>query len=233
MLAAKSKGRVDWLPYGADLEIFHPRQCQKCSGQGFGRWKELCVSCHGSGIEETGRDIPIGFIGLLYAKRKSFIDHLASIYSAPIPILSGNVVVQDIDGIHPLDSVRRLAMNYQRIMIFVNLPSLSQLLVTKVVETMACGCCLLTPALAGAAAANMKPFEHGKHLLYYKEDAKQLNTTLGNLLREPEICQDIGRTGEKEVREKHSLRLRLEELLRVVGARTSAVTPVGQEVSAR
>jgi len=219
-----AKGRCHFLPFGADTAMFHPIPCKACKGRGTKNGSVLaadgntvagaliCDTCKGSGIDLSFRGVMFGFIGMLYEKRKAFINRLGEVCTLPpeVSILCGNVGVNDLEGPNYFESAKRLALNYNRILCFVNLPSLSQLAVTKVVETMACGCCVLTPELMGQAKANMK---HLKSLYWYKDDPKQLNDLLMEAFRHPEKCVKMGLEAAKEVAAKHSVRQRLEEML--------------------
>ncbi len=230
-------GRCTWLPFGVDTTVFEPWPCPHCKGKGglqamitgpAGKMQgtELCKICRGACTDLSLKTIPFGFIGLVYAKRKAFMDRLAQVYDLPVELLSGNVAVQDIEGINPFMTARRLAWNYNRIMTFVNLPSLSQLMVTKITEVMACGTCLVTPKIEGAGAGNMKGFEHGKTLLFYRDDPKDLVAILKGIMKNPEMAQQIGKNGAQFVREKHSLRSRMETLLSKFVAPSKAVIEV-------
>lgn len=206
-------GRCHWLPFGADTDVFKPEDCPVC-GTGLSS-REGCARCGGTGWAESQKSIPIGFIGMLYEERQAFIRALSShVKSRAVRITIGNVVVKDIEGVDHEATVKRLAANYRKINLFLNLPAKSRLLVTKVVEVMACGTALMTPYLTRDAMKNTEPFEHGKHLLYY-----QKNHVGGvNQLLEKYVEDEIGRevmaqAGCREVHEKHSLRVRMEEML--------------------
>jgi len=206
--------RCHYLPFGADTEIFKPNLCPQCRN---GPPASDCITCLGVGTLPSGKDVDIGFIGSLYGPRLTYLDRLRP-HLKGVSLLCGNVAVQDIEGPSPEETALRLAGNYRRIKVFLNLPSLSQLLVTKAVEVMACGTFLLQPALGAAAGKNMELFAHTRHLVYYR------HTNLGFLAQilrefmERDLDREvIAAAGCKEVREKHSLRLRLEELLRKVG----------------
>lgn len=111
---------MKWLPFGVDTQVFNT--------------EERCL-----------RDIDTGFIGLLYPKRIAFLEKLKA---AGLNLRCGNVAVTGFEGFDQDASVRLYAKTLQRINVFVNLPTLSQLCVTKVTEAVACGCMVFTPQLA-------------------------------------------------------------------------------------
>jgi len=84
---------------------------------------------------------------------------------------------------------------------------------------MACGTFLITPALEGAAAKNMILFKNKQHLMYYPENHLGY---LAQLMRDwasdekAEEREKIARQGYEEVREKHTLRHRLNELFSIL-----------------
>lgn len=224
VLDNRAKGRCHFLPFGVDTDVFRQMPCPECKGEGGRRGMitgpagkmagmELCKICQGSGIDNSMKTIPFGFIGMIYAKRKVFMDKVRELYDIPLELVCGGVQVMDIEGINPLMTVHRLAWNYNRILCFVNLPSLSQLLVTKITETMACGCCLLTPKLEGAGARNMKGFQHGKTLLYYPENPKDMLAMMRGVFKNPDMAKTISRDAAKFIKENHSLKSRLEQVL--------------------
>jgi hypothetical protein len=199
---AFAEGHAHWLPFGVDTDVFCPRG-----------------SMHGqSGTWNLSKDFDVAFIGLLYDKRKGYL-HALSRHKIP-PIRCGSVQVIDMDGFQFEESARRLASNYRRIRLFFNLPAMSRLLVTKVTEVMACGTFLVTPGLntEDGSARNMDPFKSGEHLVYYRPShpggtAQLLNDYLGA----PESREKIAAAGCAEVRAKHTLDIRLNEILAKLG----------------
>jgi hypothetical protein len=91
------------------------------------------------------RTIDCAFIGTMYDKRIQFLETVKP-YIGNVQIRIGNSLVQDLDGINLERSVHLLADEYRRIKILVNLPTLSNVLVSKVLEAAASGCLVLTPA---------------------------------------------------------------------------------------
>jgi hypothetical protein len=200
---AFAEGQSHWLPFGVDTDVFKPGNLRLPSADEETEWR-------------IPKDFNCAFIGLLYDKRKAYLQALAK-HQIP-PIYCGNVTVIDLDGFQYEESVRRLAANYRRIKVFMNLPSLSRLLVTKVYEVLATETFLVTPELntEDRSSENMKLFESGKHLMYYRPS--HMGGT-AQMLREwisPQKDAEreaIAAAGCAEVRKNHSLEVRLSEIL--------------------
>ncbi len=150
--AEKYKG--EFLPLGVDTGMFNTRsECPYCasSGQIYTDWGlENCDNC-----PNPNRAIEVGFIGLMYPKRAQFVQeltpHLGDIkikYMTACQSERGLIPaigVWDADGLNIRRSMLLLAETYRRIKVFVTFPSLSNVLVAKVLESMACGCELVAP----------------------------------------------------------------------------------------
>lgn len=145
------------------------------------------------------------FLGSIYKKRADYIGRMGFNLDLLRPVSSDNART----------SFGLLADAYCSAKIFVNLPAYSRLLVTKVTEVMACGTLLLTPRLDHPSAQeNMKPLEHGKHLLYYDPNRpEEIAQTVNYYLARPAEREALAKRGHDEVHEKHSLKLRLQEIL--------------------
>ena len=184
-------GRSHYLPFGVDTEIFKP-------------------------AKESYKNFDIGFLGLLYPKRHIFLRALNQHKHPPIAI--GSCAIQDIRGYNWKESIQLLASNTRECKVFFNLPAMSRLLVCKVFEVMACGTFLLTPQISDGRGAekNMKEFESGKHLVYYSPSnlphVAQLLRDWASPEKDAER-QAIGDAGRRLVHEKHSLKIRMEEIL--------------------
>lgn len=158
------------------------------------------------------KKVPIGFIGQLYGNRQDAFDYL----NRTIGLQKVESPLYDTD----LKTAAVLAVKYRSIEVFVNLPSWSRLLVTKVYEAAACGIPVLTPALVGDAADNMHHFEHGVSILYYN-----------NLLEIPDLLKQfrfadlarVGENGAEQVAKYHTLDIRMQTLLSYMG-----LTPEGK-----
>ncbi len=110
-----------YLPFGVDTEIFAPVN-----------------------VVPT-KSIDAGFIGLLYPKRQAF---LAELKKYGVNLVTGNVQVLELGGVNPRKTAELYAENIRKIKVFVNLPTLSQLAVTKIYEVLACGTPILTPEVS-------------------------------------------------------------------------------------
>jgi glycosyltransferase involved in cell wall biosynthesis len=128
--AEKYKG--EFLSLGVDTWIFHPDSKQA-----------------------EHRDIEVGFIGLMYPKRAQFVQeltpHLGDIQIKYMTACQSErglipaIGVWDAEGFNIRRSMKLLAETYRRIKVFVTFPSLSNVLVAKVLESLACGCALVAP----------------------------------------------------------------------------------------
>ncbi len=112
---------LKWLPFGVDTEVFKPD------------WNQP-------------KEYDAAFIGLIYPKRAAFLETLKPFLKG-ITLKLGNVQVLDLSGVRIRESAALYADNLRKIKVFVNLPSLSELVVTKVYEALACGTFLITPTI--------------------------------------------------------------------------------------
>lgn len=182
--ADKYKGT--FLPLGVDTEIFRP-------------------------YANIQRDIEVGFIGLMYNKRAQFFEevkkHLKGVeVQARFATRNQNgwwhpaIAVYDFDGLNVRKSMELLARSYNRIKVFVTFPSMSSVLVAKVLESLACGCNLVAPK---------QPVEIENFYFHYespKECAEQIQGALRNMLNPfPYICRN------------HRMELRFEQIFAKVG----------------
>ena len=144
------------------------------------------------------RDIPLAFIGMMYPKREEWMR------THRIPELRiGRCEVTDLDGINVEQSARVYAEQLRRIKVFLNLPSLSQLAVTKVYEAMACGAALITPPVKDSG------FVSGEHLMFYEDNPAGAIEAL----RDDAFREKLAKAGCGEVHAKHSLESRLGVML--------------------
>jgi hypothetical protein len=197
-----AKGRSHYLPLGVDTEVFQP----------------------GPKLSAFRDAFDVAFIGLLYQKRQIYLKALAQ-HQIPDIRVSRVMGHTDLWGYDFEGAASLLASNYRAVKVFFNLPAMSRLLVSKVFEVMACGTFLLTPQLVPEAAKNMNLFEDGRDLVYYR--ASNL-PRVAQLLREwssPEKDaerQRIAEAGCRLVNEKHSLKMRLTEMLSKIAVAQSA-----------
>lgn len=145
------------------------------------------------------------FLGTIYPKRQAYLDRI----NYPIAILP------PIDLESTSASFSALADTYRSIRLFVNLPTLSRLLVTKVSEVLACGTFLLTPRIDHPTAAqNETQFRHGEELIYYNPDnPEDLSNTIRWLLHNDSEMERIARNGARKVASSFTLETQLKTLI--------------------
>lgn len=198
------KYKAEWVPVGVDTEMFQPcpfwptGNC-KCSTS----WADDCyINVNGK------RDIDCAFIGLLYEKRKKFLEHFQP-YMNGIDFRTGNVMVQDLGGINIEKSAELLAETYRRIKVLVNFPSLSNVLVSKVLEAAACGCYVVSARQDGVESPAAA---------IYPADAPNIAADqVRHALNYEPLRQEEARKSCEMVHEKHRLELRLETIFQCVG----------------
>lgn len=195
-----AKGRAHWLPLGVDTKMFNV---------------DLTVA---TGLRRPDKTWPVAFIGSMYDKRQHYLNALSRHRIPKIRI--GSVFVQDLGGYQAEESTRRLAENYKQTGVFFNLPAMSQLLVSKVYEVMACGTFLLTPEIAPSQGAdkNMRTFESGKHCVFYRPSNLGYVAQLLRDWSSPEKLAErelIASAGCREVHLNHSLEKRMTQMLAV------------------
>lgn len=175
-----------------------------------GRWLPFGVDVDIFNPRPVEKRHRAAFLGTLYQKR---VDYINSI-SYPLEILP---VVNHEDRRMAFEM---LAEVYSATLIFVNLPALSRLLVTKVTEVMACRTLLITPAIDHpSGVANMASFESGKHLVYYDSARPQdIGALVEHYLSHPEEANTIAEAGWREVTRAHTLRQRMEQVISDVRA---------------
>lgn len=190
------KYQGEHLPLGVDMEMFNanPR-------------------CDIGQFELPERDINCAFIGLMYPKRQRFYEELKPFLKGiNLRVANGNILVHDFDGINLERSTELLAETYRRIKVFVAFPAVCNVLVAKILESMASGCYLV---------AQEQPVEIRNYASYKtaKECAREIREALeANVYREK-----IARQGCEEVHAKHRMELRFDKILQMVGAKTECV----------
>ncbi len=178
-----------WQPFGADVTMFN---------------KE----------DEIDKRYDVAFIGSMYPMRAKYYQALAREMPPFIQLRVGDAVVRDLSGPLPLACTRLLAENYRQIKIFFCLPPMSRLLVNKVFEVMACGTFVMYPQLPGDAAENMKLFEDGKHIVYYKGGYFKKNVAqIQYYLEHEEERETIAAAACAKVHGEHTLWQMLIELI--------------------
>jgi glycosyltransferase involved in cell wall biosynthesis len=208
--AQKYKG--EWLPLGVDTEMFKPASAINPTVT----LAAQSVSEHDKSmrwtVDERGvhyaeiRDIEVGFIGLMYPKRARFVEelnqHLGEIkiqyrcgYQSELGLRPA-IAVYEFDGLNVRRSMELLAEAYRRIKVFVTFPSLSSVLVAKVLESMACGCRLVAPKQP-VALDGYFPYEGAKQC------AEQIRKAL-----HADVAPNV---------QSHRMELRFEQILSTVG----------------
>jgi len=175
-----------WLPFGVDTTVFKPDWNQKK-------------------LYDTA------FIGLVYPKRAEFLEKLKP-HLRGINLLVGNIQVHDLSGVCVRETALLYADNLRKIKVFVNLPTLSQLAVTKVYEALACGTFLITPAIT-----EYKNFENLQAHFYDGNKPEKLAESIRFCLEQEEQRVEATRQCCEQVHQLHRLELRCEVLLSAIG----------------
>jgi glycosyltransferase involved in cell wall biosynthesis len=180
--------KCEWLPIGVDTEMF----------------QNINIP--------TLKPIEIGFVGLFYDRRKKFMEKLAPCLG-DLQIHAGNVEVRDLLGTRHLEQTRLLAENYRNMEILLNLPSMSNVLVMKVLEAMSCGTCVFTPHMS-EHMEKLLGFESGKHLVFYEtREPKLLADSLREYLNADDQREQVARQGCELVRTKYKIEDRIAKML--------------------
>jgi hypothetical protein len=187
------KYKAEWVPVGVDTEMFCRKQF---SGSSREYW------------EYPARDIDCAFIGLLYEKRKKFLEQF-QLYINGIDFKVGHVIVQDLDGINIQKSAELLAETYSRTKVLVNFPSLSNVLVSKVLEAAACGSYVVSARQDGVDSPASS---------LYPADAPNIAADqVRHALNCESMRQEHARKSCEYVRRNHRMELRLEKIFQSVG----------------
>jgi hypothetical protein len=180
-----------WLPLGVDVKAFNT-----------GIWTT-------DSNKYGGRDIDSAFIGLMYPKRARFYEELRPfLKDLKVRVANGNILVHDFDGINLEESTDLLARTYRRIKVFVAFPSVCNVLVAKILESMACGCYLVAPK---------QPVELGNYASY--DNPKRCAKEIRHALELTEYRERIARQGCEEVHQNHRMEQRFEQIFKIVGAK--------------
>jgi glycosyltransferase involved in cell wall biosynthesis len=202
----------EWLPAGVDTVVFRPEN-EVVSDQ-----RSVASKRH-----------DVAFVGLLYPKRAEFLRGLRP-HIPRLRVRVGNVEVRGLDGTLWGEQTEMLARTYREMQILLNLPSLSNVLVMKVLEAMACGTCVFTPHFNDEIEQRLG-FMNREHLVFYREDQpSELAGLLRHYLKRDEKRERVARTGCEEVQRNHRLEQRLAVILEKVGERANG--SLGPEVTA-
>lgn len=158
---------------------------------------------------ETPKEYDAAFCGSLYPKRIAYLSRIKH------PLTKLHAVGKEGSW---REKTEQLAESYRRTKVFLNLPALSRLSVTKVTEVLACGTFLLQPLQDHPSAkTNDLVFRHLAHLHYYDASyPAQLGELVQNYLASDAVREEIATSGAEFVREHHSLTQRLSYILEVV-----------------
>lgn len=176
------KHKAIHLPVGVDVEMFCPH-----------------------GDEWGHREIGCGFIGTMYEKRAAFINSTVPLLGNT-KITVGHALVQDLGGINLMKSVRLLAGEYRRIKLLLNLPTLSNVLVSKVLEASACGCLVVTPSPLYADIG-----------VPYKPNPKSLAETIKFYIENDKPAERTAAQHREKVLKEHTMEARLEKMFTACG----------------
>lgn len=153
------------------------------------------------------RDIDCAFIGLMYPKRARFYEELKPhLKGLNLRVANGNVVVHDLDGLNVERTAQLMAETYRRIKVFVSFPSVCNVLVAKILESMACGCYLVAPE---------QPVALNNYAGY--KSAKDCAKAIREALALQPYREKIARAGCEEVYRDHRMELRFEKLFAIAG----------------
>jgi hypothetical protein len=177
-----------FLPFGVDTHVFRPEP-------------------------DVAQDINACFIGLMYPKRRAYLEHVTA-HLREIDLKVENIQVEEGGIVDPRKTVLAYAAMLRRIKVFVNLPTLSQLLVTKIYEVTAAGTCMVTPVVKGIGGRNHQFL--GENVCLYDEDdpialAKLVRSLLGN----DDNRVRLAATACDEMHSRHCIELRLQKILNV------------------
>lgn len=194
----------EWLPYGADIRIFHPGPNHK-------------------------KKCDIAFIGTLYKKRQDYLNKLTPhIRVAPVHVAT--IGVHDLFGIKERESTDLLAENYRYMKIFFLLPPASNLIVEKAFDIMASDTLLFYPRLfENSSEKNLAIFEDKKHLVYYDvgffaDNGEQIRYYLAH----DSERERIAKAGGELVRTKYTLEIMMKKMLANVSTKPEVVHDVSR-----
>lgn len=194
------KYQGEHLPLGVDTEMFTTREY------------------YGDDMNDIldtpwRRDIDCAFIGMMYPKRQRFYEELKPFLKGiNLRVANGNVVVHDIDGLNVQKTAELMAETYRRIKVFVTFPAICNVVVAKILESMACGCYLVAPE---------QPTELRNYASY--KTAKECAREIREALEAKVYREKIARQGCEEIHAKHRMELRFERIFALAGRNEAVV----------
>jgi len=157
----------------------------------------------------------------MYPKRQRFFEELKpNLKDVKLRVANGNILVHDFDGINVERSTDLLAETYRRIKVFVAFPSVCNVLVAKILESMACGCYLV---------ATEQPVELKSYATY--SNGKGCAREIKEALAVPSYRERVARAGVEEVNKNHRMELRFEKIFQLVGAKSECVSSSQEPVA--
>jgi copper chaperone CopZ len=172
-----------WLPFGVDTRLFRPdTPFLARQPRAFFRGK----------VEALGHASE-------YSDRRRLLEHLrARDLVELVPYLPGEV------------DPHRLADDFNRFQVALNLPSVFAGHPTRVLEGMACGCCVVTNRTGLAEVDGL--FQGDTHLVYYS-GAQELEAAVARVTADPTAAAVIAASGRRRVAERFDLRRLLAEVI--------------------
>ncbi len=181
---ANTQGGV-YLPFAADTTIFRP-------------------------LPHITKNSRLGFIGVVYEKRQKFLDELRpALERIGVTLDVRQVVIHKGGEVSQLHSAQMYAQVVQRNELFLNLPTMSNLWVSKIVEVMACGVPIITPKVS-----EPQLFENAGYYDPYDLDGL-VHQVEQSLKLGPSTLAMCGRDAYLEVLERHTIEARVEKILSV------------------
>jgi hypothetical protein len=166
------------------------------------KWVPFGVDCEMFCPSNVPQSMDVGFVGMLYEPRKKFLEsaNITGIRCAHVGARIGNAA--DMEW-----STRLLAESYRAFKLTVNLPTLCQHTVTKVLEAMACGAVIATPYIKEDERNNF-----AKRVQYY-HSADDLKEIIEQVLADAGWVAPLRQAAREEAVQKFSLSIRLQDIL--------------------
>jgi glycosyltransferase involved in cell wall biosynthesis len=164
-------------------------------------------SCYERLLREKKYDA--AFLGSLYQKRLNYLNRLLPLLGEDINFSANGVVVRDLSGERHREWAELLAQNLRQIKVHVNLPSNNmRMMVSRPLETMACGTFLLTYPTPDNLLRD------GEHCRFYDpENPEELAELIRYYIEHDAERESIARAGYENIRQNYSLKQRLQEVI--------------------
>lgn len=172
-----------WLPFGVDLAVFHEKtNFYDRINKAFFRGK----------IEPFTNDNE-------YSERRMLLDHLLE-----------RDLIDHLAYTKEHVSVHDLCNDFNKYCIAVNFPSVFANHPTRVTESMACGCAVVTNKLQMPEVDGI--FSHGRDIIYY-ENEKELASAVRFLQENQGVASEIAANSIKTIQNKLSLASQLQKIV--------------------